>query len=605
MKKKPSRKKRLPLVFAILALVLLVGAFILLRLAGAGAGVSTDPSSQSSLTQLADSTKMVQYAKSVKADMSDVLKALKKSDVEGMLQSTDQLDKDIAALKEELNSPIWSLAEHTPKVGKEITTAKELVTIAENTSNQLLKPLVSTMQEYPLDSFKAKDGINVKSCLAYMDFLEGHIEDIKNLSEQLGGLDLSVIDPKGSMNGYVKKLNSYSDIYDNCKDYFPVVRTILGNGEDRVYVFAAQNSAEIRASGGFPGSVGVMRIKDGILKIDNFKSVYSMFHKSASIQAKITQQESQLFTARMYTPWDSDFCPDFERVGLIWALAYEDKAREECDGVISATPAVIQKLLALCDPVTLSDGTEITSENAARVLQHDMYFQYVNGSQMNIPEGSRELDDLFAEAADKTLSQLIAQFSTKNIKEYLNVFGECLDEHILVMWMKDEAEEDLIRKSGWGGCLNSDPNDPKLGIYFSLETAGKMGWFLDMVPEIGEPTVNDDGSRSYDVTLTLSNVISEEELKTGGTYILGRSYTGSVAGDLTLCAPAGGSISNVEANWERRFQETTYHDLNTHFLHWLVVERGKPITVTFRVTTAPGVETPLGVLSTPTLTAYR
>ena len=78
-----------------------------------------------------------------------------------------------------------------------------------------------------------------------------------------------------------------------------------------------------------------------------------------------------------------------------------------------------------------------------------------------------------------------------------------------------------------------------------------------------------------------------------------------MAGDLTLCAPAGGTISDIEINWDRKFLQSTYQDLDTHYLHWLVVEQGKPITVTFRVTTAPGVETPLGLLSTPTLTAYR
>lgn len=35
---------------------------------------------------------------------------------------------------------------------------------------------------------------------------------------------------------------------------FPLMKAFIGDGSDKVYLLAAQNTAEIRAAGGFPGS---------------------------------------------------------------------------------------------------------------------------------------------------------------------------------------------------------------------------------------------------------------------------------------------------------------------------------------------------------------
>ena len=603
MKRKYSRKQRTLLSLFPLFISISLAAVIMLRFFGTASPLLGGVGSDRSMRSVADSTAVMQYAKSVKADLKELLSAMKEGSVEQMERSSAQLDGDIDALKEELSRSIWDLAEMTPKVGKEITTARQLVAIADDANQTLLHPLVELMKEYPLSSLKAGSGLNVGVMLRYLDYLQTNIEKIESVCAELGELDLSVLDSSGSLQGTLEKVEPLFATYHKYETLIPAVRSILGNGEDRLYVFVAQNSAEIRASGGFPGSVGVMRITDGVLTISDFKSVYSVFHQQT--YASISALENTLFGKRMGLSWDASFCPNFERVGFIWANAYERRNGKEVDGVISATPQVIQELLVLGDPITLSDGTEINSENATRVLLHELYFKYVSASQQNVPAASREMDALFSEVAKNTLSQLISNFKVGNLNEYVDVFERLLNERLIMFWMRDEAEEAVLRERGWTGSMNSDPNDPRLGIYFSLETSGKMGWYLDMEPTIGEPVVNADGSRSYPVSVVLTNVITEEDQRTGGTWILGRNYTGSVAGDLTLTAPAGGTITDISVNWSRRFTQTTYEDLDTWYLHWLVVVRGEPITVSFTVTTAPGIDTPLGILATPTLTKYR
>ena len=72
---------------------------------------------------------------------------------------------------------------------------------------------------------------------------------------------------------YTDKMKMLVQTYADAEQYLNLFDTFLGDGEDRTYLLVAQNSAEIRASGGFPGSIGTIRIEDGILYIGDFASL--------------------------------------------------------------------------------------------------------------------------------------------------------------------------------------------------------------------------------------------------------------------------------------------------------------------------------------------
>lgn len=50
---------------------------------------------------------------------------------------------------------------------------------------------------------------------------------------------------------YSVQIASMTGSYDNLKEFLPLFKTFIGDGSDRTYLLAAQNSSEIRASGGF------------------------------------------------------------------------------------------------------------------------------------------------------------------------------------------------------------------------------------------------------------------------------------------------------------------------------------------------------------------
>lgn len=542
-----------------------------------------------------------QQASVLKTDLKGVMESLKAQDPVAINASCDQLDVSVDNINKTFDKKIWKTAYKVPTFKGYINSVKELLSLVNEASTDIARPAAQTMTDYPLDGLKVDDGFSITTINAYLNLLEDVEPKINHIVNAMNQVDL----PMGlnsMIADYSVQVSSMMGSFDDLKEFLPLFKAFIGDGSDRTYLLAAQNSSEIRASGGFPGSVGTIKIRDGVLTIGDFKSVYKVLASYAPASANITAEEKELFGSWMNAPRDACFDPDFERVAYIWALAYEQRNSEHVNGVVSLTPAIIQSMLGYIGNVSLSDGTELTSENATKVLQYDLYYKYLNASATST--AGDYVDDLFAETAKVTMSKLVSDFDVKKAGDYYKVFTDGAKDRTIMMWMEDESEQALVKAAGCSGGLNDDPENPETGVYFSMSDPCKLGWFLDINTEISEPVVNDDGTRTYDVTATYGNVLSSADKTNAGTYILG-SYGGTITGYIHIFAPAGGTISDIKASNGGRMYKGTYHDLEVAYMFGNSIAPGSQITVTYKVTTAAGVTTPLGVNSTPTLQKYR
>ena len=534
-----------------------------------------------------------QQAYTLKADLKNVMAGLKAQDPVATETACDQLDVAIEDINKTFDKKIWKTAYKIPKFKGYIDSVKELLDLVQEASSDIARPTVAVLN--------VDDGFSITTINAYLSLLEDIEPKIDHIVTAMNQVDL----PMGlnsMISDYSVQIASMTGSYDNLKEFLPLFKTFIGDGSDRTYLLAAQNSSEIRASGGFPGSIGTIRIRDGVLTIGDFSSVYKVLASYTPSAANITAEEKELFGSWMNGPRDACFDPDFERVAYIWALAYEQKNSEHVNGVVSLTPAIIQGMLKYIGNVTLSDGTELTSENATKVLQYDLYYKYLNANAA--ATAGDYVDDLFAETAKATMSKLVSDFDVKKAGDYYKVFSDGAKNRTVMMWMEDEEEQELVKNAGCSGGLNEDPENPETGVYFSISDPCKLGWFLDIDTEIGEPVVNDDGTRTYDVTATYSNVLNNADKVNAGNYILG-SYGGTITGYIHIFAPAGGTISDIKTSNGGRMYTGTYHDLDVAYMFGNSIAPGASITITYKVTTAAGVTTPLGVNSTPTLQNYR
>ncbi len=591
------------LVAVILILELAAGALIYTSLPQKNAegnavrsDESTKSSSKSVIMNLAESTELVQEAKELKNDFQVLAAALTEQKVQDAVEARGKVMQDVADLRTVLDKPIWRTAAVVPKVKDEIVTAKELLQICEDADRELIGPYIELFSAYPLKDMRTEGGIRVDIIDEYLVFLEQRLPQLDDIFQRAKVLDLSLVDKEGKFDAIIQKgeeLFAYTD-------RLPLVRAILGNGEDRLFILAAQNSSEMRSSGGFPGAIGTVTIEDGLLNVSNFISVWDAFVRKTPKEAKVTSLENDLFVNRMKVTWDADFCPDYERVASIWAMGYNAKNDVEVDGVISATTVVIQRLLSFLGTVTLSDGTELNGENATRILGHDLYYKYLGSEQDE--DAEQYIDQLFAECAQKTFKLLISSFNITHLKDYFSFVKDGIEDRSFMIWLADEDEQELIREAGWDAGLNRDPEKPEVGVFFSSERASKMTWFLNIETEISDPFVNPNGSVCYDLTVTLSSVITEGDKQLASEYILGE--TDAITGLIYIFGPAGGSAEDFETNIDRFMLTTQYQDLDVGYMV-VHVREDEPFVVKCLITTAPGVDAPIKVISPPTMEPYR
>ena len=542
-----------------------------------------------------------QQAVILKADLKNVLSALKAQDADSTFAACDELDIALDNINATLDKPLWRMVYKVPKFKGYIDSVEKLLSLVDEASNDIARPTAAVFEEYPLSELKVDDGFNITVINAYLSLLEDIEPKIDDIVYSMNQVNL----PMGlnsMISDYSTQIASMTGSYDNLKEFLPLFKAFIGDGSDRTYLLAAQNSSEIRASGGFPGSVGTIRIRDGILSIGDFSSVYNVLSTHTPSAAGITDEEKELFGSWMNAPRDACFDPAFERVAYIWALAYEQKNFEHVNGVVSLTPAIIQNMLGYIGNVTLSDGTELTGDNATQVLQYDLYYKYLNANASS--SAGDYVDNLFAETAKVTMAKLVSDFDVKKAGDYYKVFSDGAKNRTVMMWMEDEAEQALVKNAGCSGGLNDDSENPETGVYFSISDPCKLGWFLNIDTQISEPVVNSNGSSTYEVTATYSNTLSDNDKINAGRYILG-SYGGTITGYIHIFAPAGGSISDIEMSNGDTMYTGNYNNLQVAYRFGNSIAPGSSITVTYKITTASGVTNPLGVNSTPTLQNYR
>lgn len=556
----------------------------------------TDPNATQDSQDKLRVTQLLDTAKAIKSNLVSALKDLKQNDPASARSKLEAAQKDIAAVRTLMDNFSF-LVNLVPQA----ESIRDLLDAADMAIPEILLPATDLMEAYPISALSVGDGFDAALICKYIDFAESVIPKLDTLLQAMNGVDLSLFDSNGEITKALDTANQLLDgIRENPK-LLPMFKTFLGGREDRFYLIAVQNPSEIRASGGFPGSFGTLRIEDGILTLGEFETVTNVLSFRNPQDVQITGEEMELFNylSGIYTPRDADLCPDFERVGHIWASSYQERHGTPVSGVISVTPHIVQRLLAVMgQEIQLSDGFVLSGENATQVLIHDIYFKYFTQNNLH-PDRHAISDGLFAEAAQKTMEKLTGNISLSQLMDYLPVMKDSIADRTLMLWMRNEEEQAFVMDMGWSGGLNKDPQNPQAGIYFNCVSASKMGWFLLMDTEIGEPTKNADGSHTYPITVTFTNNISQEEIRQAGSYISG-GLGGAMRGVAYFFAPAGGSVDNFATNSYQPVRHKTYNGMTLGFMDQFLIKPNEVITVTYTVTTAPGVDAPLTFSKTPT-----
>lgn len=585
-------RKRLYIIIGVVAVLLIA------LVAAAFAAVGSAKEMKSQATQVLQDVKSIQTA-------------IGENDYAAAAQSAEQASELTGSIAGELSSPLWMVASIIPVYGQDISGMRDLMTALDDAFDEGLVPLTKTLEANPPDSLISADRrINVAAVTQLLDAVQDAAPSMQKCADVAESLpEMHIEQLKSVVDPAKEKLTTINATFQKAAALAPVAGPVLGANGNRTYLIVAQNSAELRSSGGFPGSMGTLEIRDGEIILNDFSKVYDVLTDTNPSSVSITDEEYALFgAASMDCPRDAGIDPDFTRVASIWAASYEERNVAHLDGVISITPSVVQDILAIVGPVTLSDGTELTGSNATKVLQSDIYWKYLAEGADPDGTGGAVTDALFAQAAHETFNKLFSNLNADTLIKFASCMAKDMEDRTVMFWLTDEGEQAILASLDCSGALNDDPMRPELGVFFSLWVGSKMGWYVDIDNQVLESKKNADGSYTYKMQTTFTDTVSSEEIASGGEYIIGDIYDyeyGILYPCLYIYAPAGGSISNLESNSSVAFEEARHDGLQA-FKAWRTVLRpDQPIVCTYTVTTAPNASQEMKIVCTPTLTEYR
>lgn len=156
-------------------------------------------------------------------------------------------------------------------------------------------------------------------------------------------------------------------------------------------------------------------------------------------------------------------------------LFYEKTGGPTVDGIMTLTPTVIERLLAVTGPIPMPEyGVTIDADNFMTAVQEEVEVKY--DKEQNQPK------KILADLAPMLLDRL---FQTKNpalILSSAEALSRGLDERHILLYSRNPEAQRLIDSAGWSGRLLSTTGDYLSVVHTNLngyKTDGVIDEFIE------------------------------------------------------------------------------------------------------------------------------
>lgn len=298
----------------------------------------------------------------------------------------------------------------------------------------------------------------------------------------------------------------YQDKFQKIKDTLPMILSmidvfeqnseifleLLGHNGPRKYLLIFQNNQEMRATGGFIGSYGILHISNGRIKKLLIEGIYN---PDGQLKHNIVPPKPIQKISAGWSTHDANWFPHFPTTAEKIAMFYEYTGGPTVDGIITMTPVVLQKMLAITGPIEMEEyGTVITSENFIRETQYEVEVDYDKSE--NKPK------QFLADLAPKIITSLFESEDPGDASKILEMFSETLKErHIMVHSFSDDVQS-VVSDRGWSGEILKTEKD-----YLMVINSNINGFKTDGVVD---ETITHSAKISEDGTITNTIKIKRE-----------------------------------------------------------------------------------------------
>lgn len=257
-----------------------------------------------------------------------------------------------------------------------------------------------------------------------------------------------------------------------------VIPSLLGYPTPSSYLFLLQNSDEMRPTGGFIGTYGIITFESGHITKFFTDDVYNLDRLVPPSRRPLAPQpiRDYLEQPRFYLR-DANFDPDFPTSARQVLTFYKEEMAyakpqktdtkvTELDGVIAVAPQAIRPLLTLTGPITVGAQT-FNADNLTDALEYEVEIGFAG---KGTPRTQRKaiVSELGHALIAKVMSLPVSKWP-----EVLHIVRTYLDEKQILIFVNDSGLQERMSAFGWTGEIRSAPGD-YLAVFdanmFSLKT---------------------------------------------------------------------------------------------------------------------------------------
>lgn len=453
------------------------------------------------------------------------------------VNTLDQIIEHTSSARRASSDPVWKIASETPILGSNFSAVREVTIAADEIANTSAKPLLNVAEALNWELVSPSNGkFNVAPLEASSPTIVSAATTIELTYQRLKAIEKSNLVPQVSvpLNDAISMLESAREGMNAAANVSKVLPSMMGAAEPREYLVLVQNNAEVRASGGLPGALAVIRTEDGQLEFAGQVSGSAMGKFDPPVEVDVAQTEIYSTRLGAYIG-DVNLTPDFPTTAKSAKAMWERRFGGSIDGVVAIDPVVLVHLLKASGPIQLqhSDGGEsvpnmppaLTSENVVQTLLSDVY--------LKLP--TNESQDAYFANASQEIFQTIASGEISG-PALVSALTNSYDANRLRVWSDHQEEQKVLGTTGLGGTITGPAvGGASFGVFFNDGTGAKMDYYVRRTVQLAE-VCTDTGYAQYKVRVTLSNTAPADAAT---------SLTPAVTGDGRFGTPPGSVQTNV------------------------------------------------------------
>ncbi len=295
------------------------------------------------------------------------------------------------------------------------------------------------------------------STTAFLDNFLVQAEAALPLSRQLRD-ELAKVQPEALPAEYredfVGLAAKASFLVDSLEESIEIARqaqTFLGEKMDKRYLLVFQNNTEKRGSGGSIGSYALVDFKKGAISGLTVPKGGS-YDTEAGLSRLIAAPAPLALLNPLWHFWDANWWPDWPMSARKLMWFFEKSNGPTVDGVISLTPTVIEKVLAVIGPIdmTAAYGTVISADNFWEVTQ--------TFSEQK-PDVTREPKKIIGDLIDAIIVEVPKRMNPEMAVKLVGALEDSFAEKQALLYFTDKSLQSSVRRFGWGGEMLSTAGD--------------------------------------------------------------------------------------------------------------------------------------------------